>query len=225
MPAPEAMLAADPRLERLRGAWPDDVDVWRIPVDLARTPHAAGLDAAEAARLRAYRSRAEACRFSTARRALRRLLGTMLACEPLELRFVVDERGRPLLRDFPWLRFNVSHAGSQALIATSTRRAVGVDIERIDPSLDWQELSAWVCSAQEIGSLTGRRDFYRCWVRKEACLKARGVGIVDGMRGIDHRVDRDTSGLALCDLAERDGHLGALAYDALLRDNVGTGTV
>ena len=80
------------------------------------------------------------------------------------------------------LHFNVSHSGALAAIAVG-RRPVGVDVERIRADLPWPRIAAEFFSPSEVGALEhvappdGRRAFFDCWVRKEAYLKAVGVGL------------------------------------------------
>ena len=80
------------------------------------------------------------------------------------------------------LRFNVSHSGAIAAIAVS-HREVGVDAEGIDADLAWRRIADEFFSPAEISALDTvasagrRRAFFDCWVRKEAYLKALGVGL------------------------------------------------
>ena len=52
-----------------------------------------------------------------------------------ENNFMIErgEFGKPYLRDFPELHFNVSHSGEKLLIAISFEQAVGIDIEKTKP--------------------------------------------------------------------------------------------
>jgi len=166
----------------------DEIHVWRTTLDMT----ASGF-----ARLRQIlsqdeRDRADRFRFEVdGRRAvigrgyLRLLLGQILDLPASKLRFEYDEFGKPSLTPghaLP-LRFNLSHSGDLILIAITIGRAVGVDVERIRTDLDPDELAARFFSASEykiLASLAGpaRYDaFFACWTRKEAYLKAKGVGL------------------------------------------------
>jgi 4'-phosphopantetheinyl transferase len=69
------------------------------------------------------------------------------------------------------------------LIAITIGREVGVDVERIRTDLDLDSIAARFFSASEykiLASLAGParyEAFFACWTRKEAYLKARGVGL------------------------------------------------
>lgn len=173
LPVPEALAA--------------DVGVWRLDLDLAAPLADADrsvLDAAEGARALCFRRHEDRVRFVATRAALRRLLAARLRCAPRALRFATNPHGKPRLcpsggwTGEPAIDFNVSHAGSFALIALSRRGAVGVDIERCSPDLDTAGLEPWLLSPLERQLEAGRRpDFFERWVVKEAVFKALGLGI------------------------------------------------
>jgi 4'-phosphopantetheinyl transferase len=60
--------------------------------------------------------------------------------------------------------------------------AIGVDLEKIDPALDFAVLATRFFTAAENADLLAaapqrqRRRFYRLWTRKEALLKGQGQG-------------------------------------------------
>lgn len=117
------------------------------------------------------------------RTSLRRILGRYLGVTPRDLHFVYNKCGKPSLRDWPHLRFNVSHSGGRALIAAATYRDVGVDIEAIRPLPDCLSLAQRFFASQEYLDLISLNPvdqqvaFYRCWTRKEALLKCVGDGL------------------------------------------------
>lgn len=80
------------------------------------------------------------------------------------------------------LAFNVSHSGSQAVIALGGTLALGVDIEAIRHDVDPVSLGRTVFTEQEQAALaalpTGERTtaFFVAWTRKEAIIKAEGGG-------------------------------------------------
>ena len=89
------------------------------------------------------------------------------------------ESGKPYAVDGA-LQFNVSHSGDYALIATTPRAPIGVDIER-HRDRDWRRLAARFFAPDEASLLQSADDFYRLWVIKEAVLKAIGTGIWGGL--------------------------------------------
>jgi 4'-phosphopantetheinyl transferase len=140
------------------------------------------------------RARAEDLKFTHARSAfvvsrvgLRQVLGTTLNCAPQSLEFEAGTHGKPFLAGEHFgcgVEFNVSHSGDIVLYAVSRRRAVGVDVELKKRSLSVEKLARRYFAPGEVrrllseGSVVDRVDnFYRCWTRKEAYLKARGTGL------------------------------------------------
>jgi 4'-phosphopantetheinyl transferase len=137
-------------------------------------------------RIRAARFKftADRTRFVAARIALRLLVARYARIAPEDVVFGSDGRGKPRLAtgQVP-LEFNVAHSGGLALCALAVGRFVGVDVERIDRRVDPFQISGRYFSPDEHEYLKAvRRDrlaaeFFRLWVRKEACLKAWGDGL------------------------------------------------
>jgi 4'-phosphopantetheinyl transferase len=156
-----------------------------------------------------------------ARAGLRRLLAAYLDRPPEGL----DLRGGPGQK--PWLpggpAFSLSHGGGLGLCAVSTAGAVGVDLEPLRPVPDADGLARrylpevedreHVAAAGRAGTAGGAasRDeaFLRGWTRREAYLKALGVGLVEA----GGAPPRDAARWALHDLEPAEGYLGALVVE------------
>jgi len=140
------------------------------------------LDAAERARAARLATPLLRARFVSFRAGLRRLLAAYLGREPGGLRFAYGPHGRPELADAPELRFNLSPAADEALVAVTSGRAVGVDLELVDARIDLGAVAETVfadCERRALAACTpaGRAPFFfRTWVRKEAFIKALGLG-------------------------------------------------
>ena len=71
------------------------------------------------------------------------------------------------------------------------RQSIGVDLEAVLLLPDLPAIAALSLSEAEAGRLAvlaepaRTRFFYRCWTRKEACLKARGEGLRTDPRQVD----------------------------------------
>jgi 4'-phosphopantetheinyl transferase len=185
-----AMTAMTAQVTRLEagGRWPADIDVWHVEMPSSGLePAMAGLVAEERERVERYLHFADRMRFAVTRATLRELLGNTLGVPPASLRFTTTRYGRPELSGASTLSFNVSHSGSHALIAMSNARRVGIDIERIDPAIDWQALAGLVCTEDEWQALSAehaprqQQRFFRCWTAKEAVLKTLGRGITENL--------------------------------------------
>jgi len=218
------------------GRWPDDVALWRVDMrDAAACEDTIylNLDGAERVRADRFVRREDSRRFIATRSTLRKLLGTRIGVPPNELVFVATERGRLELPDHSLLSFNVSHSGDAALLAISDRRVVGVDLELLDPSLNWRGIAALVCTGDEQRVLQAAPEqmqselFIRYWVAKEAILKAMGIGIAEELlnlmvdptaQGAQQPVVRNTSALVTARtlrfhwLSDVDEHPACIAY-------------
>jgi 4'-phosphopantetheinyl transferase len=133
-------------------------------------------------------------RWVVARGALRWLIGRYLGRDPATLRFEQGRHGKPALAgDAPPidLQFNLSHSAGVGLAGFCIGRAVGVDLEHADRSVDARALATRICSPQEQAMLArlpedeGTLRFIELWTCKEAWMKAVGLGISAGPAGVD----------------------------------------
>jgi 4'-phosphopantetheinyl transferase len=166
----------------------DEVHVWQTGLDIP-APDLAQLrlilSPDECARADRFHFEVDQRRGIIGRAYLRLLLGRILEMPASELQFEYDEFGKPTL--IPGqrraLQFNVSHSGELILIAITMGRAVGVDVEQIRTDLDPNDIAVQFFSASEREILASLpvparyRAFFTCWTRKEAYLKAKGVGL------------------------------------------------
>jgi 4'-phosphopantetheinyl transferase len=166
----------------------DEIHIWTIRLDDGardRPTECETLSPEELERAGRYRFEHDRVRFIVARSALRLLLAGYLGIEPASLRIVSGRRGKPELAPgaSSWLRFNISRSEGLAVFAIGRNRQLGVDVERVRTDMDFEPLVDRVLSVAERGALDQlapadrRRAFYRCWTRKEAYLKALGVGL------------------------------------------------
>ena len=176
----------------------DEIHVWRLWLERAEAGLAALtplLSGDERRRAERYRFDRDRRRFVAARGLARVVLGDYLRRSPASLRFDLGAHGKPSLRGERELRFNVSHSGGVALLAVSRGPEVGVDVERIEPSVPAEELAERVFSPREREALRavppGRRSeaFFAGWCRKEAYIKARGLGLSLELRDFDVSLD------------------------------------
>ena len=192
------------------------VDVWCLDLAAAPAPLSADLASLsedERARHAGYLVAGAALRFATARIALRRLLSRRQGCSPAQVQIATGEHGKPFAVGAPQLFFNVSHSDDLALIAFCDGFPVGVDVESGGWMLREAHFAATVCSTSELAwwrrnETIDASALLRLWVRKEAVLKARGVGL-------SHPV----SDLDLGDPAESTGvHVGGVGSRVSWRD-------
>lgn len=120
--------------------------------------------------------------------ALRRVLGACLRIEPEAVRFVEQPGGKPALAGGE-LEFNLTHSGAWAMFAVSLNTPVGIDLERprtFGSVERFERLVQRICSEAERTAVAAASEpadlMRRLWVRKEAVVKAEGVGVGAGER-------------------------------------------
>jgi len=190
--SPRLSVRMDPGPNQLRISAPPtlglhEVHVWRV--NLERTADYAEsvsiLSPDEQTRASKFRFEADRRRYVATRALVRRGLGSYLGIEPESLRFRYSQKGKPMLigAEETKLSFNVSHSGEWAFLAFACTRQVGVDVERVDPSVDTVALATRFFSVAEQEQLAALpteerlQGFFRCWTRKEAYIKATGDGL------------------------------------------------
>ncbi len=164
-----------------------EVHVWHVDLDAAsESPRPGDLLSPDEFE-RGYRLHfaRDVRRFMLTRGALRRRLGSYLACPPEDITFAYGAHGKPSLASpaASDLRFNVSHSGGRALLAFTASSEIGIDIERLTPVPDALDLAARFFALAEQMAMDAvdpdQRDraFLRGWTCKEAFVKATGEGL------------------------------------------------
>lgn len=172
-----------------------DVCVWAVDLDVPDDQVAGLLDLLspdERARASRFAFPHLRRRFTSCRGALRVLLGSLLGLDPSCLQFEYGPFGKPsLAAGDAATTFSVSHAGDRAVIVTARNRRVGIDIERIAPLTDQAALAATVFTDAERRALAAlppedrAAGFYAGWTRKEAFVKALGLGLAQPLTDCD----------------------------------------
>ncbi len=183
------------------------VQVWTIPqqlpADASLPALLAELDDAGRARHARLVTATLRERYLATHVAARRILGALLGCAPATLPIRHGVHGKPAL-PAPW-SFNLSHSGGYALLAVAHGGELGVDIEQMRADIDAAAISARYFHPAERAALAAlaadarREAFFRCWTRKEAYLKAVGVGLAGGLAQC--RVSLDHEHAALLEVA------------------------
>jgi 4'-phosphopantetheinyl transferase len=165
----------------------------------------------------------------------REILADYLQLRPDQLRFEYGDLGKPRLsaaQGGKGLHFNLSNSHELALLAVASDRELGVDVEYLDRRTDGAAIARRFFAPREKQFLEQsppaerQATFFRCWTRKEAVLKAFGVGLTfpldrvevspateerPALLSLDERLgppDRWT----LTDLRPADRYVGALAF-------------
>ena len=180
----------------------DRVDLWQIDLNCVAHIYAAFLGILspdEISRANRFRKSVDRARFVNTRGTLRTLLGRYLGIAPIDVVFVYNSFGKPLLSDssIPTLFFNVSHSMQAAAIAVSNSVAVGIDWEFADRVQDPDKLANVCLSSQEMEAYrqlssavvtqeNAKMHFLlERWTLKEAYLKGIGAGLSCPLSEID----------------------------------------
>ena len=172
-----------------------EIQMMQLDVDAAAVREAdALLSPDEQWRARRFARARDCRRYTVARAALRRHLGSRLGVAPQAVEFAYGPHGKPCLAEChgaPDLRFNVSRCDDVAAIAFASGREVGVDIEAVREMPDAEAITGQLGSAIErrtwsaLGSREKLRGFFNWWTRKEAFVKARGGGLSLSLHAFD----------------------------------------
>ncbi len=123
-------------------------------------------------------------RFILYRGLLRRILGKFIDTDPTAITFKHNEHGKPFLADAKQTgrtEFNISHSRDRLLIAITTDRSIGVDIEHRRTGINTNAIAKRWFSQEERENLqtleNPEKGFFDTWAKKEAYIKALGTGI------------------------------------------------
>ena len=195
----------DPRWRARDAAWfatepgpaapgqPPGADIWHVSLDADDSiPWSAArlLDARERTQAGRLRDAVASRRYVVAHVAARTVLGGYLGVAAYSLRWSTGPHGKPGF-DGPagrW-QWSLSRSGGHALIAVCLAAPVGVDIERIGERTPALALAARFLPAEEAADIAARQDeayspramYHRLLSRKEACVKASGGRLLDGL--------------------------------------------
>mgnify|MGYP001224231803 CR=1 FL=1 len=150
-------------------------------------PYLELLDADEKARADRFRHAHDRERFILGHGLLRELLGRQLHQLPEELLLHRGEFGKPYLEGHP-VHFNLSDTKDAVLVALADE-PIGADIETMNRNTDHDRVAGHYFTPPEVESINqaadGKRRFLELWTRKEAVLKACGVGLMDDLHSLE----------------------------------------
>jgi 4'-phosphopantetheinyl transferase len=183
------------------------------------------LDAAERQRAARFRFERDYATYVMIHALWRIALGQSLGIHGARVAITASSTGQPTIAG-TGLSTSLSHSGDHAAVAVSTAATVGVDIERSPSRVALGELMTTMCSGEEIAAVTalhpGLREaaLLRLWTRKEAALKAFGVGLGADLALVSVWLDEPVTSptpagwplpCVVRDLALHDGLAGAIA--------------
>lgn len=143
------------------------------------------LDQEELARAERFRFEHDRQRFIIGHGLLRQVLAQRLNARPHELRFARGPHGKPYIPE-AGLHFNFSDTKDAILIAVAEGLELGVDVETMARTVDHMAVGEHYFTPEEVADIRDtpdpKRRFLELWTRKEAVLKASGVGIMDDLK-------------------------------------------
>jgi 4'-phosphopantetheinyl transferase len=172
-----------------------EVHVWLVNLDVASSDFNAfecllALD--ERRRASRFHFERDRRRFIVGRGLLRQILASYLDFAPGALRFAYGPHGKPALADNgASIQFNLSHSQDWAALAVTRGHSVGVDLEQVRSQFAQETIAEQFFSKNECATLRALpvelqpRAFFNCWTRKEAFVKANGVGLSFGLDDFD----------------------------------------
>jgi 4'-phosphopantetheinyl transferase len=149
-----------------------DARVWEAPLALAER-EAAGNFAFDRDRQT----------YVLAHRLLRTVLSAYLDVDAAEITFAAGAFGKPELAAHGGLCFNLTHSAGAAMVALAWEQRIGVDLESTQARVDLDSVMRSTLAPPERALIeampqAGRSAaFLQLWTRKEALLKAEGVGL------------------------------------------------
>ncbi len=149
------------------------------------------LSSGELKRADTFHFKKDSRRYIYAHATLRLLLSQYSRTHPQRLDFLLNPAGKPSLTSYPSIRFNLSRTKDMVAIAVALDHDVGVDIEKCVPLENLNNVAKKIMTGHEFDSFNALGEverlsfFYKCWVRKEAVVKAWGKGIDDNLDKLD----------------------------------------
>ncbi|MCW8108902.1 4'-phosphopantetheinyl transferase superfamily protein [Alteromonas ponticola] len=167
-----------------------EVHVWLLDRDdinpTTITAFASLLPQQDRERMETFRSSTRRHLFVLTRMLLRKILSAYIAnSTPDSLVFTQNAWGKPqLVPNSQALHFNLSHSKDKVVIAVANKRVLGVDIEYMDRSRNFNNIAQhyfhpteWNDEIVEQNCILNMRRFYKLWTLKEALSKAEGQGL------------------------------------------------
>ena len=133
----------------------------------------------------------------------RLILANYLDCDPQCLHFKIESYGKPALANLLCsmkVQFNISHSHDLILIAITVEDPIGIDIEYNNKKRSIERLVETIFAPSEMKyfvTLKSQREkeepLFRCWTRKEAYLKAIGIGLRQNLTNISVDLNKTVS--------------------------------
>ncbi len=159
-----------------------------------------------------FRFESDRRRYIIAHGFLRTLLGAYAQTSPEQLIFDAGPYGKPYLlpqsgscaQNNVRVFFNLSYSHEMILLAVTLDGEVGADVEFMRPIADIDVIAQHFFSQEEQANLVSLPEeqkvaaFYTCWSRKEAVIKAVGLGLAMPLDSFTVSLQADTPRHTVC---------------------------
>jgi len=129
-------------------------------------------------------------KYIVTRAILRSILAKHLKIVPQDIEFVKNSYGKPFVRGVK-IEFNMSHSHDFACYAIGADFSIGIDIEFYNKEKNIFNIAESVFNANELEffldlpSIERQEFFFTTWTKKEAVIKAMGLGLAYPMEQVD----------------------------------------
>ena len=130
------------------------------------------------------------------RRGLLRVILAHYLGSTTDFIFSYEGKNKPYLKDSS-ISFNVSFSRNRLLIAVTLNAQLGIDIEFMDKTSDFEQIARnffTPTESNQILMLSAQQRllaFYACWTRKEAYIKALAEGLYKPLKSFQVSVGED----------------------------------
>lgn len=172
----------------------NQVDIWRLSLELVPDSvksDLSSLSAEEAEKADSFKFDKDKHRYIVSHTFVRNVLSRYLNVDPVTIEFDVNEYGKPSIKD-GGVEFNMSHSVDYVLMAVTNAGRIGIDIEQIRMGIASHVIVRQYFSpaeVEELQSLPNEEDrvnaFFVGWSRKEAYIKAHGLGLALPLESFD----------------------------------------
>ncbi|WP_158591775.1 4'-phosphopantetheinyl transferase family protein [Oceanobacillus halophilus] len=125
-------------------------------------------------------------RYITSHAILRIIISKYVKEDSSSIKFGKNKYGKPFLNyqeGEDAVRFNMSYSEGVVCYVVSAKNEVGIDLEYVKSDFDWLGIAKRYFSQKEVNLLKRLpkgnqiKEFFNFWTRKEALLKAKGIGL------------------------------------------------
>lgn len=134
-------------------------------------------------------------RYIVTRAVLRSILAEYLGTRPQDIEFVKNSYGKPFVKGAN-IEFNMSHSYNSAYYAITFDFSVGVDVEFYNKGKNIFNIAKNVFSTDELEFFLNLPDlkrqefFFNVWTKKEAVIKAMGLGLSYPMEKVNTMLNK-----------------------------------